>query len=341
VTPPDEDATPGDRPDEAEGPADGYAWDFERQERDLPPEEYRAHLAILDDLEDEELAELDLSRAGDYVLWAAAQALDEIGRRDRAIEALHRLDASTTAHPALDYPLIRLRLAELLKERGDYAEALEVLDRVERQDADLSDACREQRAEILVLSGREAEGLRLFEKAARRARGDPRVPLAAAWALMQRGRYEEATAWIDRAEKEMTRSPDDEAAARARSEIDRLRAETRARAARREAPAPPAGEEPGHGEPPTGARLADLRREILAALDREEVRLVEHPPRDEPSRAGAADRLADLSRRTAEAWGDAIEAADEPMIAAFDDLQDEITGVAERFGIELPDPDED
>lgn len=355
------DDDPEDAPMGEEAPPDGYAWDFERQERELPPEEYRRHLAILDDAEEEDLVEIDLSRAGDYALWAAAQALDEVGRRDRAIEALRRLDASTTPHPALDYPVIRLRLADLLKERGDYAPALEVLERVERQDPALRDACREQRAEILVLSGRETEGLRLFEKAARRARGDTSVPLAAAWALMQRGRYDEALGWAGRAERELRRAgrrggrrPDGgEEAARARAEIERLREEALARSERRGAPARPGGAAAGSGgaavgsggapaAPGTAAALplASLRWEILAALDEEEVRLVARPPRSPGERARARERLSALYGRASTAWDDAVEAGDETLIAAFDDLQGEIAGVAERFGIHLPEAEE-
>jgi hypothetical protein len=71
------------------------------------------------------------------------------------------------------------------------------------------------------------------------------------------------------------------------------------------------------------------------------MRLVDRPPRGPDDRARAEERLTALAHRASHAWDDAVEAGDEAMIAAFDDLQGEIAGVAERFGVELPDPDED
>src|SRR5262249_6160842 len=46
-----------------EAPSEGYAWSFARQERELPPEEYRAHLHLLDEIDEEELETLDLTGA--------------------------------------------------------------------------------------------------------------------------------------------------------------------------------------------------------------------------------------------------------------------------------------
>ena len=140
--------------DEREPPEPGYAWGIERQERELPEQEYRAHVAILDEMEEEELRALDLKGASDYILWAAAQAFEEIDRRDEAVALLKRIAASASRHPALSYPEILLRLQDYLKESGDYIEALAILDRVEHSGAGPGDDCRERRAEILVLSGR-------------------------------------------------------------------------------------------------------------------------------------------------------------------------------------------
>ena len=308
----------------------GYAWDFETQQRRLPKEEYDLHRAILDDLEEEDLDGLDLSRASDYVLWAAAQAFEELERGGDAVACLKRIAASASPHPALSYPDILLRLEELLKDRGDYDEALAVLARVEQEDAALKDACREERASVLVLSGRIEEGVRLFEAAAREAPEDPWVLLIAAWALLQRGRYEEALSWVGRAEQALRWVEDREEALKAREEIAKLRKESAARLERRrrliDAGSP--------GAPPG---LGSAREEMLARLDAEEVRLVEHPPRDAMALSRATERLAGLQQRASRAWDDAVEAGDEEAIAAFDDLMAEIASLAERFGIELAD----
>ncbi len=331
---------------EDEGPEEvaiGYAWSFEDQERRLPEAEYRAHAAILDDMEEEDLDALDLSQAGDYVLWAAAQAFEELERLDDAVALLKRIAASERRHPALRYPDILLRLAEHLKERGDYDEALGSLARVEREDPELRDACAEERASVLVLSGRVEEGIRLFEAAARVAPEDPWVDLIAAWALLQRGRYEEALAWVDDGERALERVEDEEEAGRARGEIERLRKEASNRIERRRRFGGSAGPE-GGTRPESDARpavsspggLAELRQEILAALDAEEVRLVDSPPRDDLARARARERLSGLHQRASGAWEDAVEAADDEMIAACEDLQGEVVGLAERFGIDLP-----
>ena len=117
-----------DADESAEDLPEGYAWDFARQERELPEEEFRAHMHLLDEVEEEELEALDLSAAGDYILWAAAQAFEDLDRYDEAIPLLKRLAASASRHPALDYPAILLRLGERLKERGDYDEAAQALD---------------------------------------------------------------------------------------------------------------------------------------------------------------------------------------------------------------------
>lgn len=323
--------------DAPEGVPVGYAWSFEDQEKRLPEAEYRAHAAILDDMEEEDLDALDLSRAGDYVLWAAAQAFDEIERPDDAVALLRRIAASEGRHPALRYPDILLRLVERLKDRGDYDEALRLLDRVEREDPELRDACTEERASVLVLSGRVEEGDRLFERTARDAPDDPWVNLIAAWAHLQRGRYEEALAWVEGGERALERVEDDEEAGRARSEIGRLRREAANRIDRRRrfgGDEGPVGEARPAGAPAAG--LEDLRQEILAAIDAEEVRLVDGPPRDDLARARARERLCGLHRRASRAWGDAVEAADDGMIAAYDDLRWEIAGLAERFGVDLP-----
>src|SRR5437867_4931994 len=98
----------------------GYAWDCERQERELVEEEYQSHNAILDEMDEKDLRALDLSGASDYILWAAAQAYEELERPVEAIALLKRIAASASRHPALSYPDILLRLQDLLKDSGDY-----------------------------------------------------------------------------------------------------------------------------------------------------------------------------------------------------------------------------
>src|SRR5262249_17115899 len=81
-----------------EGPSEGYVWGFERQEKELPPEEYTEHIRILDETGEEDLDQLDLSRASDYVLWAAAQAFEEFERVDDAVALLKRIAVPKTPH---------------------------------------------------------------------------------------------------------------------------------------------------------------------------------------------------------------------------------------------------
>ena len=159
--------------DEDDVPAEGYEWGFARQEQELPSAEYRAHMHLLDEIDPEELESLDLSEAGDYILWAAAQALEELERDDEAIVLMKRIAASTSPHPALYYPDILFRLEETLKDRGDYDEALTLLERVEQIEPALRDRCQERKAEVLVLRGEPDEGLRLFQKAARAFPDEP------------------------------------------------------------------------------------------------------------------------------------------------------------------------
>ena len=323
-----------DADESAEDLPEGYAWDFARQERELPEEEFRAHMHLLDEVEEEELEALDLSAAGDYILWAAAQAFEDLDRYDEAIPLLKRLAASASRHPALDYPGILLMLGERLKERGDYDDAAQALDEAERLEPDLRSRCDEVRAEILVLRGRVKEGVDLFRRAARAFPDDPWVPLRAAWALLASGRYDDIPPWIERCEKALKNVTDEAEARQAAHEIDRLRAEAGARAARRGRPAARGGAAEGGGD--AGAGPAAVRDEILAALDEEEARLIKSPPRSGEARAQAAGRLAALHARASRAWDDAVEAKREDFIAAFDDLQWEVVGLAERFGIELP-----
>ena len=317
-----------DADESAEDLPEGYAWDFARQERELPEEEFRAHMHLLDEVEEEELEALDLSAAGDYILWAAAQAFEDLDRYDEAIPLLKRLAASASRHPALDYPGILLMLGERLKERGDYDDAAQALDEAERLEPDLRPRCDEGRAEILVLRGRVKEGVDLFRRAARAFPDDPWVPLRAAWALLASGRYDDIPPWIERCEKALKNVTDEAEARQAAHEIDRLRAEAGARAARRGRPAARGGD--GDAGPEA------VRDEILAALDEEEARLIKSPPRSGDARARASARLAALHARASRAWDDAVEVKREDFIAAFDDLQWEVVGLAERFGIELP-----
>ena len=319
-------------------PSEGYAWGFARQERELPQQEYLAHIRLLDEIGEEELEQLDLSRADDYTLWAAAQAFEELDRNEDAIALLKRIAASGRRHPALDYPDILLRLAEHLKERGDYDEATAVLDQAAILEPDLRGRCEERRAEILVLSGRVGEGQELFQAAARASPDDPWVPLRAGWALLTSGRFQEVPRWIDMCER-VLKEVDDEGEVRAvAGEIDHLRAESEARSRRRaQSTGADAGAEDADGE----AGLASLRERILASLDDEEARLTASPPRSDDARARATERLAALHTRASRAWDDAVEVKDEDLVAAFDELQWDIVGLAERFGIELPGIEED
>lgn len=319
--------------DDEDAPSEGYSWGFARQERELPEEEYRAHIRLLDEIDEEELESLDLSDADDYILWAAAQAFEELERNEDAIALLKRIAASTSSHPALYYPDILFRLEDMLKDRGDYTEAFPLLDRVERSEPGLKDRCNERRAEILVLRGEPAEGLRLFQETARAFPDDPWVPLRAAWALLISGRYGEIARWIESGEKALREVKDEEEARAAASEIDRLRQEAETRGARRaRLESDGAGAVPG---------LEAVKEEILAALDAEEARLTGNPPRTDDARSRAAERLAALRERASKGWDDAVEARDETLIAEFDELQWDIVGLAERFAIELPGVDAD
>ena len=314
--------------DDEDLPAEGYDWGFARQERELPGEEYRAHIHLLDEIDEEELEILDLTDAGDYILWAAAQAFEELERGDDAVALLKRIASSTSPHPALYYPDILFRLQEHLKDRGDYDEALPLLDRVEQIEPELRDRCNERRAEILVLRGEPAEGLRLFQETARVFPDDPWVPLRAAWALLTSGRYGEIPRWVERSEQALKEVKDEEEARAAASEIDRLRREAETRQARR-------ARTESEGAGPV-AGLEAVKEEILAALDAEEARLTGSPPRTADDRSRATERLEALRARASQGWDDAVEARDEPLIAEFDELQWDVVGLAERFGIELP-----
>jgi tetratricopeptide (TPR) repeat protein len=221
----DGDASDEKEPDE---PETGYLWTFNEQEERLP-DEFPTHMEILDEMEAGEILDLDLARAGDYLLWAAAQSLEEQGWTSQAIDLLKRIDAGTAAHEALSYPEIRLRLHDLLRERGDYEQALAILDRVERDDPDRKETCRERRAEVLVLTGRVEEGLRLFEAAVRDIPDDPWVPLAAAWALIRAGDYDGALSWIARGERAARRLEDEPEIRAIDSEVERLQTEARIR----------------------------------------------------------------------------------------------------------------
>jgi tetratricopeptide (TPR) repeat protein len=324
--PQDDEDLEGD--DAEEAPSEGYAWSFARQERDLPEAEYRAHLHLLEEIDEEDLDALDLSGANDYILWGAAQAFEGVERDSDTIAVLKRVAAGGATHPALYYPEILLRLAELLKDRGDYDEALKTIDQVERQEPDLRARCEERRAEIFVLSGRNEEGARLFGEAIRTFSDDPWVPLRAAWALLVSGRYGEIASWIERSERALKEVKDEEEARAAASDIDRLRQEAEARQARRSRL-----ESEGAG---AVQGLEAAKQDILAALDSEEARLTRNPPRGEDARARALERLAALRQRASRGWDDAVEARDETLIAEFDELQWDIVGLAERFGIELP-----
>lgn len=289
-------------------------------------------------MDEEDLRALDLSGAGDYLLWAAAQAYEELDRPDQAVTLLKRIAASVSSHPALSYPDILLHLQDLLKDSGDYEQALAILDRVERSSAGLAETCRERRAEVLVLSGRIEAGLRLFETATREDPDDPWVAVVAASALLQRGDYPRALSWIGRAERALRRVEDEEEARGAASEIDRLRLDAQARAERRRrfgTEGDPGGSADSASDGGPG-RLREEREGILARLDDEEVSLVAGPPRDDGARDRARERLAVLHARASRGWDDAVESKDEEMIAAFDDLQWEIVALAERFGIDLP-----
>jgi tetratricopeptide (TPR) repeat protein len=323
-----EDSPPDGEDAYEEAPSEGYAWGFTRQERELPGKDFRAHIHLLDEIEEDELEGLDLSRADDYILWAAAQAFEEIDRDQDAIALLKRIAGSTARHPALDYPDILLHLAEHLKDRGDYDEANAVLDKAEGIEPDLHGPCDERRAEILVLRGRTGEGLALFREAARAAPGDPWVPLRAAWALLASGRYAEIPPWIEESEHALEDVKDEEEARSAAGEIDRLRQEAEGRRARRERL-----EASGMGPVPGLERLKD---DILTDLDAEESRLTGNPPLTEDTRARASERLAVLHARASKGWDDAVEARDETLIAEFDELQGDVVGLAGRFGIPLP-----
>jgi len=346
--PDDEADEPGPEEDERpETREPGYLWTFNEQEARLP-DQFTTHMDVLDEMEAPEILDLDLRRADDYVLWAAAQSLDEQEWTSQAIDLLRRIDASKSAHPALCYPEIRLRLHDLLRERGDYEEALAILDRVERQDPERRETCRERRAEVLILTGRAGEGLALFESATRAIPDDPWVPLAAAWALVRAGEYDGAPVWIARAERAARRLEDEQEIQAVDTEVERLQTEARIRSERQKraaataaaaaaaaavpAPSPEAGPESA------GASTAPAatREEVLAALDAEEVLLTRTPPRSDEEKSAAVERLAALHRRASAGWDDAVERHDEPSIAAFDDLQWEVVGVAERFGLKLP-----
>jgi tetratricopeptide (TPR) repeat protein len=323
---PDDEAPDDETADGEAGGADdrepGYLWSFADQEERLAGE-YERHMEILDEMEAGEILELDLERAGDYLVWAAAQSLEEQGRIGEAIDRMRRLHESRDPHAALSYPEIRMRLADLLRDRGDYAEALQLLDRVEADDAGRREACRERRAEILVLSGRVEEGLSLFEVAVRAVPDDPFVPLTAAWSLIRSGDYDAALSWIGRGERAARRLEDETETRTAMAEVDRLRDEARDRSERRQRHAPSEGFE---------AR----RQEILAALDAEEIRLTRQPARSPDEQSAALARLIELHRRASSAWDDAVEGQEQTALAGLEDLQAEVVEMAERFGFRIP-----
>ena len=72
---PGDDDSDEDEPDEEERPPErepGYLWTFEEQEIRLP-DRFATHMEVLDEMEAPEILDLDLKRADDYLLWAAAQ----------------------------------------------------------------------------------------------------------------------------------------------------------------------------------------------------------------------------------------------------------------------------
>lgn len=337
---PDDQDDQDDEADSADDREPGYLWSFADQEERLAGE-YERHMKILDEMEAGEILELDLERAGDYLVWAAAQSLEEQGRIGEAIDRMRRLHDSREPHAALSYPEIRMRLADLLRDRGDYAEALVLLDRVEADEAGRREACRERRAEILVLSGRVEEGLSLFEVAVRAVPDDPFVPLAAAWSLIRSGDYDAALSWIGRGERAARRLEDETETRTAMAEVDRLRDEVRDRSERRQA-TPDAND----GATPHGSAVAEgspedqgfegRRQAILAALDAEEIRLTRQPARSPEEQSAALARLIELHRRASSAWDDAVERQESSALAGLEDLQAEVVEMAERFGFRIP-----
>ncbi|HKQ98672.1 MAG TPA: tetratricopeptide repeat protein [Candidatus Polarisedimenticolia bacterium] len=314
-----DDQADDEAPEEAEP---GYLWTFGEQEERLG-DEYERHMEILDEMEVGEILDIDFGTAGDYIRWAAAQSLEEQGWTSQAIDVLRTIGRGAAPHPALSYPDIGLRLHDLLRERGDYAEALTILEQVERDDPGRRDACRERRAEVLILNGRPDEGLKLFETSARAVPDDPWLPLTAAWALIRAGDYDGALFWIAKGERAARRLEDEEELRSIDNEVERLRNEARIRSERKRRTMA-AGE---GGE--------DLRQSILAALDREEVTLTRTPPQSDEDRSAAIERLSALHQRASKAWDDAVERHEETSIAKFDDLQWEVVEVAERFGLKI------
>jgi len=356
---PDHDSDDADDLDDAgsgEEREPGYLWSFADQEERLAGE-YERHMEILDELEAGEILELNLESAGDYLVWAAAQSLEEQGRTGEAIDWMRRLHESRDPHAALSYPEIRVRLSDLLRDRGDYAEALRLLDRVEADKAGRRESCRERRAEILVLSGQVEEGLSLFETAVRAVPDDPFVPLAAAWSLIRSGDYDGALSWIGRGERAARRLEDETETRTAMAEVDRLRDEARERSERRqrfaatavppntavpdtappdavEGPAPE-GFSPVEGAP--GAEGFEARRQaILAELDAEEIRLTRQPARSPEEQDAALARLIELHRRASSAWDDAVEGQEQTSLAGLEDLQADVAELALRFGFRIP-----
>ncbi len=347
----DDDADDVDDAGSTEEREPGYLWSFGEQEERLAGE-YERHMEILDEMEAGEILELNLESAGDYLVWAAAQSLEEQGRLGEAIDRMRRLHESRDPHAALSYPDIRMRLADLLRDRGDYDEALRLLDRVEADDAGRRESCRERRAEILVLSGRVEEGLSLFEGAVRAVPDDPFVPLVAAWSLIRSGDYDGALSWIGRGERAARRLEDETETRTAMAEVDRLRDEARDRSERRQRHAPPAvppdaatpdaieGTSPEGSPSAEGAQGAEgfeaRRQAILAELDAEEIRLTRQPARSPDEQDAALTRLIELHRRASAAWDDAVERQEQAPLADLEDLQADVVELALRFGFRIP-----
>ena len=178
------------------GESIGYS-DFDWD--DLPEGEEARHDEIIE-MSLEDVRGLDLARASDLLVWAAAQVFaDE--EEDAEFERLAlRIVSSPAPHPALDYAEIALELANdfLVEERYDDLESLlPHIERLVRDDATLT----ERFAALVALGkGKVEPAMRRIQKLADDNTNDPYLLAALGEDLISCGYYDEALALLDRAE---------------------------------------------------------------------------------------------------------------------------------------------
>ncbi len=133
----------------------------------------------------------ELAPADPSVQHAIARVLFKLKRFDEAVPHLERTLESNRGHGMASYLLGKIKLAH-----GDRRGAIGALRQAVATRPNLEDAWRDL-ARALVLDGRYAEGIAIYERLARLAPGDVSLHASLAQAYRRAGRLEEAKAQAD------------------------------------------------------------------------------------------------------------------------------------------------